>query len=64
MGYKKSKYGDYSSLARIDLVSKQVNITNIIKRNKIEEQKDKLLRIFTLLGSSGLVLLFFIFIFL
>ena len=51
-------------MVKIDNVSKPINITNLIKRNKIEQQKDKLLKILTLLGSSGLVLLFVIFIFL
>jgi|Marorgknorr_s2lv_5_1036026.scaffolds.fasta_scaffold25895_2 hypothetical protein len=64
MGYKKSNYSVYSSMVKIDNVSKPINITNLIKRNKIEQQKDKLLKILTLLGSSGLVLLFVIFIFL
>ena len=63
MGYKKSNYSVYSSMVKIDNVSKPINITNLIKRNKIEQQKDKLLKILTLLGSSGLVLLFVIFIF-
>ena len=64
MGYKKSNYSVYSSMVKIDNVSKPINITNLIKRNKLEQQKDKLLKILTLLGSSGLVLLFVIFIFL
>ena len=64
MGYKKSNYSVYSSMVKIDNVSKPINITNLIKRNKMEQQKDKLLKILTLLGSSGLVLLFVIFIFL
>ena len=64
MGYKKSNYSVYSSMVKIDNVSRPINITNLIKRNKIEQQKDKLLKILTLLGSSGLVLLFVIFIFL
>ena len=64
MGYKKSNYGVYSSFFKVDNVSKQTNISNILKRNKIEEQKEKLLKIITILGSSGLVLLFVIFIFL
>mgnify|MGYP006989105873 FL=1 len=63
MGFKKSNYSVYSSMVKIDNVSKPINITNLIKRNKIEQQKDKLLKIHTLLGSSGLVLLFVIFIF-
>ena len=62
MAYKKSNYSVYSSMVKIDNVSKPINITNLIKRNKIEQQKDKLLKILTLLGSSGLVLLFVIFI--
>ena len=64
MGYKKPNYSVYLSMVEIHNVSKPINITNLIKRNKIEQQKDKLLKILTLLGSSGLVLLFFIFIFL
>ena len=64
MGYKKSNYSVYSSMVKIDNVSKPINITNLIKRNKIEQQRDKLLKVLTLLGSSGLVLLFVIFIFL
>jgi len=64
MGYKKSNYGVYSSFLKVDNVSKPTNIFNILKRNKIEEQKEKLLKIITILGSSGLVLLFVIFIFL
>ena len=62
MGYKKSNYGVYSSFFKVDNVSKQTNISNILKRNKIEEQKEKLQKIITILGSSGLVLLFVIFI--
>ena len=64
MGYKKSNYGVYSSLLKVDNVSRPTNISNILKRNKIEEQKEKLLKIITILGSSGLALLFVIFLFL
>ena len=63
MGYKRSNYAVNSSFANVDDFSKRTNITNLIKRNKIEERKDRLLKI-TLLGSSGLILLFAIFIFL
>ena len=59
MGYKKSNYAVNS----VGNVSKTTNIIDLIKRNKIEERKDRLLKI-TLLGSSGLILLFAIFIFL
>ena len=64
MGYKKPNYGVYSSYSKVDDVLRPTNISNILKRNKIEEQKEKLLKIITILGSSGLVLLFVIFIFL
>ena len=64
MGYKKSNYSVYSSFLKVDNVSKPINIFNILKRNKIEEQKEKLLKIITILGFSGLALLFAIFIFL
>ena len=64
MGYKKSNYSVYSSFLKVDDALKPTNISNILKRNKIEEQKEKLLKIITILGSSGLVLLFVIFIFL
>ena len=58
MGYKKSNYSANS----VGNISKTTNIIDLIKRNKIEEQKEKLLKIITILGSSGLVLLFVIFI--
>ena len=64
MGYKKLKYDVYSSFLKVDDVLKPINVSNILKRNKIEEQKEKLLKIITILGFSGLVLLFVIFIYL
>ena len=64
MAYKKSNNGVYSQALKVESVSKPTDITNIIKRNKVEEQKEKLLKVFTLIGSSGLVLLFVSFIFL
>ena len=63
MGYKRSNYAVNLSFENVDDFSKRINITNLIKRNKIEERKDRLLKI-TLLGSSGLIMLFAIFIFL
>ena len=64
MGYKRSNDGVYSLFLKVDNVSKPINIFNILKRNKIEEQKEKLRKIITILGSSGLVLLFVVFIYL
>ena len=63
MGYKRSNYAVNLSFENVDDFSKRINITNLIKRNKIEERKDRLIKI-TLLGSSGLIFLFVIFVFL
>ena len=64
MGYKKSNYGVYSSYLKVDNILGPANVSKILKRNKIEEQKEKLQKIITILGSSGLALLFVIFLFL
>ena len=61
MGYRKSNYVANPSLARINDFSKSVNITSIIKRNKIEEQKDKLLKMSVLAVFFGLIILVFVF---
>ena len=61
MGYRKSNYAFNSSLAKINDFSKSVNITSLIKRNKIEEQKDKLLKTFALAVSFGLIILLVVF---
>ena len=45
MGYKRSNYAVNSSFAKDDDFSQSVNITNLIKRNKIEERKDRLQKI-------------------
>ena len=58
MGYKKSNYAANS----VGNVSRTTNISDLIKRNKIEEQKDKLQKIFTLFGFLGLILLFVAFV--
>ena len=62
MGYKRSNYAVYTSSAKVDDISRPINVTNLIKRNRIEEKRDKLQKI-TLLGFSGLIFLFVIFIF-
>tara|TARA_B100000029_G_C17333329_1_gene872509 strand:+ start:326 stop:520 length:195 start_codon:yes stop_codon:yes gene_type:complete len=56
MGYKRSNYAVNSSLSKTINFAKQVNITSIIKRNKIEEQKDKFTKIITLAGSFTLLI--------
>ena len=61
MGYRKSNYASNLRLAKINVFSKSVNITSIIKRNKVEEQKEKLLKIFSLSVSFGLIILLVVF---
>jgi|TARA_B110000438_G_scaffold166420_1_gene159197 hypothetical protein len=62
MRYAKSNYSAYTSLAKTDAVSRPANIRDLIKRNKTEEKKDKLLKIYTLLGLSALLILLVLFI--
>ena len=61
MGYRKSNDASSLTLAKINVFSKSVNITSIIKRNKVEEQKEKLLKIFSLSVSFGLIILLVVF---
>ena len=62
MRYVKSNYSAYTSQAKTDDISRPANIKDLIKRNKIEEKKDKLLKIYTLLGLSALLLMLVLFI--
>ena len=47
MRYVKSNYSAYTSQAKTDDISRPTNIKDLIKRNKIEEKKDKLIKIIT-----------------
>ena len=62
MRYEKPNYNAYTSLAKTDGVSRPANIWDLIQRNKIEEKKDKLLKIYTLLGLSILLIFLVLFI--
>jgi hypothetical protein len=62
MRYIKSNYSAYTSLGKTDSISKFTNIRDLIKRNKIEEKKDKLQKIYTLLGLTVLLILLALFI--
>ena len=57
MRAEKSNFGAYSTLTKNGTVSRPINITDLIKKNKIEEKKEKLLKIYTSLGFVGLLLL-------
>ena len=60
----KSNFTAYSSPAKIGSVSRATNILDLIKKNKIEEKREKKVKIYTLLGFFGIILLFGIFIYL
>ena len=59
MGYKRSNYAVNSSFANVDDFSKRINVTNLIKRNKIEEKK--ITKNIHAAKVSGPILLFVIF---
>mgnify|MGYP001275972726 CR=1 len=59
----KSNYSAYTTIAKTDdISSRPANIRVLIRRNKIEEKKDKLIKFITLLGFSALLLSFVLFI--
>ena len=56
MRAEKSNFTAYSSLSKIDSAPRSTNIIDLIKRNKEEEKKEKILRIYITLGSFTLIL--------
>ena len=56
MRAEKSNFTAYSSLSKIGSTTRTTNITDLIKRNKEEEKKEKILRIYITLGFSMLIL--------
>tara|TARA_Y100000590_G_scaffold94423_1_gene107000 strand:+ start:245 stop:439 length:195 start_codon:yes stop_codon:yes gene_type:complete len=64
MRVEKSNFRVYSSLPKIGTLSRPVNIVDIVKKNKVEEKKEKIVKIYTLLGFVGLFLLIVTFIYL
>ena len=62
---EKLSYTEYLTSQKMSDGSRTANITDLRKRNKEEEKKDKLTRIYTAcIGFVGLILLFGIFIYL
>ena len=57
MRAEKSNFTAYSSLSRIRSVSGTTNILDLIKRNKLEEKKEKMHKFYILLSFVGLFLL-------
>ena len=57
MKHEKPNITVYSSLPRSSEYSSSVNILHLIKKNKEEERRDKVLKMYTLLGFAGLIFL-------
>ena len=56
MRAEKSNFAAYSSLSKIGSAPRPTNIIDLIKKNKEEEKKEKILRIYITLGSFVLIL--------
>ena len=56
MRAEKSNFTVYSSLSKIDSAPRPTNIIDLLKKNKEEEKKEKILRMYIMLGSSALIL--------
>ena len=64
MRAEKSHYTVYSTQSEKGSISKTTNILDIIKKNKIEEKREKKLKFYTLISFVGLILLFSLYIYL
>ena len=64
MRAEKSHYTVYSTQSENGSISKTTNILDIIKKNKIEEKREKKLKFYTLISFVGLILLFSLYIYL
>ena len=60
----KSNFTAYSSPTKIGSVSRATNILDLIKKNKEEQKKEKKVKIYTLLGFAGIILILGLFIYL
>jgi|TARA_B100000959_G_scaffold84538_1_gene89980 hypothetical protein len=63
MRAEKSDFRTYTSSSIIGTISRPTNVVDLIKKNKMEKTKEKMLKIYTLFGFVGLFLLFVIFIY-
>ena len=61
---KKLNFTIYSSPPRYSDLSRSTNISDLIKKNKEEEKREKIQKIYTVLGITGLIIIFGIFIYL
>ncbi len=58
---EKSDFSVYTSLAQ-NSDPRTTNITDLLRRNKAEQKKEKIIKIYTIVGFSGLALVFGIFV--
>jgi hypothetical protein len=64
MRVEKSKFRTCTASSIIGTISRSTNVVDLIKKNKIEKTKEKILKIYTLFGFVGLFFLFVIFLYL
>ena len=58
MRAEKSNFSSYSSIIRNVNIQKSANITDIIKKNKQEEKKEKILKFYIFLGFLCITVFF------
>jgi len=64
MRVEKSNFRVYSPMPKIGTLSRPANIVDIVKKNKVEEKKEKKVKIYTLFSFTVLFLLIVTFIYL
>ena len=57
MRVHKSNFTVYTSLQKAGTFSKPANIVDLIKKNRVEEKKDKIFKIYTMVGFVALILI-------
>jgi len=60
----KSNYGAYTTISKLEVNSRTVNILDILKKNKKEEKKEKIFKIATTTSFVVGLVIFTIFIYL
>tara|TARA_B100000686_G_C16579333_1_gene857261 strand:- start:816 stop:1010 length:195 start_codon:yes stop_codon:yes gene_type:complete len=61
MRAEKSNYRIYASLSKVKPISKPADILDLIKKNKVEEKREKILKVYTMSGFLFLIFLFVLF---
>ena len=58
MREEKSDFAVYSSSTKTSSVSRTTNIVDLIKKSREKEKREKILKIYTLVGFAGLIIFF------